>query len=106
MKIKPIRRLKWQFGKLLESPRLDGYEVFDALSAAGIVNAVAYDGGGRPSHYREILGKKSKEEFLRAAMLALVIYCQANGLEYATAVDSTRALERPADYYNPNDFGV
>lgn len=54
-RMKPVRRLYFQFGHLTE-PRLDAYEIFSALEAAGLVIGVAYEapaGKDLPTHYRE-----------------------------------------------------
>jgi hypothetical protein len=56
-KVKPILRLYHQFATFLHSPRLDAYQISDALEVAGLIEVVAHEaapsGEPLPTHYRE-----------------------------------------------------
>lgn len=55
-KVKPIRRLYHQFGTFLKSPRLDAYQICEALERARLIEVVAHvapAGDPLPTHYRE-----------------------------------------------------
>lgn len=107
MKVRPIRRLKWEFNKLLESPKLDAFEIYDALERHGIISAVALDEDGMPTHYRELLKKPLSKIELNAKVLgAIVAYCRREGIDYATRKNPATPIERPEDHYDPKDFGV
>lgn len=49
---KPIRRLAYQFTDYLITPRLDAYQICEALKAQGLIR-VTSEQAGQPTHYQE-----------------------------------------------------
>jgi hypothetical protein len=55
-KVKPIRRLYFQFGRLASG--LDAFDIAERLQREGLIEIVAYGEDGRPTHYREAALKR------------------------------------------------
>ncbi len=76
---KPIRRLFYQFGGLLRSPRLDAEEIFFALQREGLVEASVLI-RSKVERYVETKAMQSIDPkvFRLAVRDALVRYCSTN----------------------------
>jgi Zn-dependent membrane protease YugP len=108
--IKPIRRLGHQFGHLLVEPKLDAYEIAEALISAEVIEYVGYERSGErltPSHYREMVTVRlSPQDFTTLILEALVRYCRAHRYEYEVAGGVETNQTNLTDHYDPSDFGV
>lgn len=97
-KIKPIKRLYYQFGDLLTVPHLDAYELYEVLSDAELIEGVAFHsphGAELPTHYRECQGPKTPYlEFLELVQGALVSYCQKHGYDFQRGSLASAIKER------------
>ncbi len=107
-RIKPIRRLGHQFGTLLEDPRLDSYEIGEALFRAELIEYVIHGDSGialSPTHYRETLSERlSPAAYLERITEALIRYCKDGNIKYACRKQAKPA--QPTDHYDPSDFGA
>lgn len=82
-KIKPLRRLYFQFGHLAE-PKLDAYQIYEALSEAGLIEAVGFR-NDEVSHYREAVRERMPaDSFLSLVRSILEDYCSRLDAEGAS----------------------
>ena len=92
-KIKPLRRLYFQFGNLLEDTKLSADEIAEALYGAELIEFVS-EQGEMPTHYRETFGPRlSALALLSTVQDVLVEYCKARGFPAARRDLGTQ--ERP-----------
>lgn len=83
-KIKPLRRLYFQFGHLTE-PKLDAYQIYEALSEAGLIEAVGFR-NDEVSHYREAVRERMPaDSFLSLVRSILEDYCSRLDTESSDA---------------------
>ncbi len=98
-KIKPIKRLYYQFGDLLTVPHLDAYEIYEILKEAELIEGVAFSaphGAELPTHYRECFGDRMPyEDIIELIQGVLAEYCERQGYEYHRApIDYDKGVSR------------
>lgn len=74
--LKPVRRLYFQFAGLLSAPRLDAWQILQALEDAGLARTRAYGQDKQATHYEEADKMLSlpPERFIPAVRRALALF--------------------------------